>query len=168
MLHAFQRCQYSKFVNKTQLSIIQRPILINTLLFVLQVRALVGDRMALVIQAVSAVLIAWTMGLVIAWRLALVIIAVQPLIICCFYARNVLLRSVSNKSVQAPRNPRVVNYPSRLSPISILSLHSHRKAVFYAFLTKHNIWLRRKTFDNHGLQDCPSASRWALWHAHGP
>ncbi|CAL4968869.1 unnamed protein product [Urochloa decumbens] len=65
------------------------------------VRALVGDRMALVIQAVSAVLIAWTMGLLIAWRLALVMIAVQPLIICCFYARNVLLRSISNKSMQA-------------------------------------------------------------------
>ncbi|RLM78584.1 hypothetical protein C2845_PM12G16970 [Panicum miliaceum] len=65
------------------------------------VRALVGDRMALVIQAVSAVLISWTMGLVIAWRLALVMIAVQPLIICCFYARNVLLRSVSNRSKEA-------------------------------------------------------------------
>ncbi|XP_062218432.1 putative multidrug resistance protein [Phragmites australis] len=65
------------------------------------VRSLVGDRMALVIQTVSAVLIACTMGLVIAWRLALVMIAVQPLIIVCFYARRVLLKSMSNKSIQA-------------------------------------------------------------------
>ncbi|KAI4983541.1 hypothetical protein ZWY2020_025407 [Hordeum vulgare] len=65
------------------------------------VRSLVGDRMALVIQTVSAVLIACTMGLVIAWRLALVMIAVQPLIIVCFYARQVLLKSMSKKSIQA-------------------------------------------------------------------
>lgn len=65
------------------------------------VRSLVGDRMALVIQTVSAVLIACTMGLVIAWRLALVMIAVQPLIIVCFYARRVLLKNMSKKSIQA-------------------------------------------------------------------
>ncbi|CAM0946790.1 unnamed protein product [Alopecurus aequalis] len=64
-------------------------------------QSLVGDRMALVIQTVAAVLIAWTMGLVIAWRLALVMIAVQPLIIVCFYARRVLLKSMSKKSIQA-------------------------------------------------------------------
>jgi ATP-binding cassette subfamily B (MDR/TAP) protein 1 len=61
----------------------------------------VGDRMALVIQTISAVLIACTMGLVIAWRLALVMIAVQPLIIVCFYARRVLLKSMSKKSIHA-------------------------------------------------------------------
>ncbi|CAN6244654.1 unnamed protein product [Urochloa humidicola] len=82
------------------------------------VRALVGDRMALVIQAVSAVLIAWTMGLVIAWRLALVMIAVQPLIICCFYARNVLLRNVSNKSMQAQSRS------SKLSVEAVSNLHT--------------------------------------------
>uniref|UniRef100_A0A0E0G346 Multidrug resistance protein n=1 Tax=Oryza nivara TaxID=4536 RepID=A0A0E0G346_ORYNI len=65
------------------------------------VRSLVGDRMALVIQTISAVLIACTMGLVIAWRLALVMIAVQPLIIVCFYARRVLLKSMSKKSIHA-------------------------------------------------------------------
>ncbi|KAJ1278283.1 hypothetical protein BS78_04G068300 [Paspalum vaginatum] len=65
------------------------------------VRSLVGDRMALVIQTVSAVVIACTMGLVIAWRLALVMIAVQPLIIVCFYTRRVLLKSMSKKSIQA-------------------------------------------------------------------
>nr|CAD1831709.1 unnamed protein product [Ananas comosus var. bracteatus] len=65
------------------------------------VRSLVGDRMALIIQTVSAVTIACTMGLVIAWRLALVMIAVQPLIIVCFYARRVLLKSMSKKAVKA-------------------------------------------------------------------
>ncbi|CAL4970903.1 unnamed protein product [Urochloa decumbens] len=65
------------------------------------VRSLVGDRMSLVIQTVSTVLIACIMSLVIAWRLALVMIVVQPLVIICFYARRVLLKSMSKKSIQA-------------------------------------------------------------------
>uniref|UniRef100_A0A1J3IP51 ABC transporter B family member 15 n=1 Tax=Noccaea caerulescens TaxID=107243 RepID=A0A1J3IP51_NOCCA len=65
------------------------------------VRSLVGDRMALLVQTVSAVTIACTMGLVIAWRLALVMIAVQPVIIVCFYTRRVLLKSMSKKAIKA-------------------------------------------------------------------
>ncbi|KAJ1279478.1 hypothetical protein BS78_04G159800 [Paspalum vaginatum] len=65
------------------------------------VRSLIGDRMSLVIQTISAVLTACTIGLVTSWRLALVMIAAQPLIIACFYARRVLLKSMSKKSVQA-------------------------------------------------------------------
>jgi len=67
----------------------------------LQVRSLVGDRMALVVQTISAVVIAFTMGLVIAWRLAIVMIAVQPIIIACFYTRRVLLKSMSSKAIKA-------------------------------------------------------------------
>ncbi|KAL5722392.1 ABC-type xenobiotic transporter [Ranunculus cassubicifolius] len=63
------------------------------------VRSLVGDRMALLIQTFSAVTVAAAMGLVIAWRLALVMIAVQPLIIICFYQRQVLLKRMSSKAV---------------------------------------------------------------------
>ncbi|CAL4889521.1 unnamed protein product [Urochloa decumbens] len=65
------------------------------------VRSLVGDRMSLVIQTVSTVLIACIMSLAIAWRLALVMIVVQPLIIICFYTRRVLLKSMSKKSIHA-------------------------------------------------------------------
>ncbi|XP_028213387.1 ABC transporter B family member 15-like [Glycine soja] len=65
------------------------------------VRSLVGDRMALLVQTFSAVITAYTMGLVISWRLSIVMIAVQPIIIACFYTRRVLLKSMSNKSVKA-------------------------------------------------------------------
>ncbi|KAM0942671.1 putative ABC-type xenobiotic transporter [Dioscorea sansibarensis] len=65
------------------------------------VRSLVGDRMALLIQTFSAVAIACTIGLVIAWRLALVMIAVQPLIIMCFYARKMLLKNMTSKAIKA-------------------------------------------------------------------
>ncbi|KAF8399362.1 hypothetical protein HHK36_015227 [Tetracentron sinense] len=65
------------------------------------VRSLVGDRIALLVQTFSAVTIAATMGLIIAWRLAVVMIAVQPIIIVCFYARRVLLKSMSKKAIKA-------------------------------------------------------------------
>lgn len=65
------------------------------------VRSLVGDRMALIIQTVSAVIIACTMGLVIAWRLALVMISVQPLIIACFYCKRILLKSMSSEAIKS-------------------------------------------------------------------
>ncbi|XP_071707028.1 ABC transporter B family member 15-like [Rutidosis leptorrhynchoides] len=65
------------------------------------VRSLVGDRSALLIQTFSAVTIACTMGLVIAWRLALVMIAVQPVIIVCFYCKRVLLKNMSQKAMKS-------------------------------------------------------------------
>ncbi|KAJ4972618.1 hypothetical protein NE237_005792 [Protea cynaroides] len=65
------------------------------------VRSLVGDRIALVVQTFSAVIIACTMGLVIAWRLAIVMIAVQPLIIVCFYTRRVLLKRMSEQAIKS-------------------------------------------------------------------
>ncbi|KAL2240470.1 ABC transporter B family member 15-like [Sesamum indicum] len=65
------------------------------------VRSLVGDRMALLIQTFSAVTIACTMGLAIAWKLALVMIAVQPLIIICYYCKRVLLKNMSKKAMKA-------------------------------------------------------------------
>ncbi|KAL3833186.1 hypothetical protein ACJIZ3_007922 [Penstemon smallii] len=65
------------------------------------VRSLVGDRMSLLIQTFSAVIIACTMGLAIAWKLALVMITVQPLIIICYYCKGVLLKNMSEKAMKA-------------------------------------------------------------------
>ncbi|KAL8124431.1 hypothetical protein AgCh_012176 [Apium graveolens] len=65
------------------------------------VRSLVGDRMALVVQTLSAVIIACTMGLVIAWKLALLMIAVQPLVIVCFYCKRILLKNLSSKAIKS-------------------------------------------------------------------
>ncbi|XP_042496562.1 ABC transporter B family member 15-like [Macadamia integrifolia] len=65
------------------------------------VRSLVGDRVALIVQTISAVVVACTMGLVIAWRLAIVMIAIQPLIIVCFYTRRVLLKSMSKQAIKS-------------------------------------------------------------------
>ncbi|ONK70232.1 uncharacterized protein A4U43_C05F31620 [Asparagus officinalis] len=63
-------------------------------------RSLVGDRIAFPLQIFSSVTIAWTMGLMISGRLALVMIAFQPIIISCYYARNVLLKGISSKATK--------------------------------------------------------------------
>lgn len=86
---------YSPNASKSQGTLFKRYSVI------FQVRSLVGDRIALLVQTLSAVLIACTMGLVIAWRLALVMIAVQPIVIVCFYTRRVLLKSLSRKAIKA-------------------------------------------------------------------
>ncbi|CAH2045071.1 unnamed protein product [Thlaspi arvense] len=65
------------------------------------VRSLVGERVSLLVQTISAVTIACTLGLVIAWRLAIVMIAVQPVVIMCFYTQRVLLKSMSKKAMKA-------------------------------------------------------------------
>lgn len=59
------------------------------------VKSLVADRVSLLVQTASAVLVAMVIGLVVAWKLALVMIAVQPLTIICFYTKKVLLSSLT-------------------------------------------------------------------------
>ncbi|CAI9113267.1 OLC1v1013840C1 [Oldenlandia corymbosa var. corymbosa] len=65
------------------------------------VRSFLGDRMSLLIQATSTVTIASTVGLIISWRLALVMVAFQPLVICCFCMKYMILKSMSRKAIKA-------------------------------------------------------------------
>ncbi|CAN8255470.1 unnamed protein product [Cochlearia groenlandica] len=65
------------------------------------VRSLVGERMSLLVQTISGVTIACTLGLAIAWRLAIVMIAVQPVVVVCFYTQRILLKSMSKKAIKA-------------------------------------------------------------------
>ncbi|EOA25992.1 hypothetical protein CARUB_v10019381mg [Capsella rubella] len=65
------------------------------------VRSLVGDRMSLLVQTISAVSITCTIGLVISWRFAIVMISVQPLVVVCFYTRNILLKRMSKIAINA-------------------------------------------------------------------
>ncbi|CAI0455699.1 unnamed protein product, partial [Linum tenue] len=60
-----------------------------------------GDRMSLLVQTLSSVIVAWTMGLMIAPKLAIIMIAVQPIFIICFYTRHILIKSMSQRAVKA-------------------------------------------------------------------
>ncbi|GLJ36715.1 hypothetical protein SUGI_0738890 [Cryptomeria japonica] len=65
------------------------------------VRSLVGDRLSLIVQTISAVGIAIAVSLIVAWRLAVVLIAVQPISIASHYTRKVLLTRMSARLVKA-------------------------------------------------------------------
>ncbi|WP_459579228.1 ABC transporter transmembrane domain-containing protein, partial [Enterobacter asburiae] len=62
---------------------------------------MVGDRVSLLVQTISAEIIACIIGLVIACRLAILMISVQPLIVVCSYTQRVLLKSLSEKASKA-------------------------------------------------------------------
>lgn len=81
------------------------------------VKSLVADRMSLLIQTGSGVLIAMIMGLIVAWKLALVMIAVQPLTILCFYARKVLLSTMS---------ANFIKYQNQSTQIAVEAVYNHR------------------------------------------
>ncbi|KAG6578615.1 ABC transporter B family member 15, partial [Cucurbita argyrosperma subsp. sororia] len=65
------------------------------------VRSLVGDRIGLIMQTISAVVIAFTLGFILSWKLAFVIISVQPMTITSLYTRQVLLRRMSKNATKS-------------------------------------------------------------------
>ncbi|KAJ4806844.1 ABC transporter family protein [Rhynchospora pubera] len=81
------------------------------------VKTLVADRISLLVQTASGVTIAVTLGLVVAWKLALVMIAVQPIIMACYYAKKIVLSKVS-------RNLAKAQYKS--TQIAIEAVYNHK------------------------------------------
>ncbi|GMI85288.1 multi-drug resistance 13, ATP-binding cassette B15 [Hibiscus trionum] len=67
------------------------------------VRSLVGDRMSLLIQAIFGSVFAYILALKLSWRLSIVMIAVQPLVVGSFYARSILMKSMSGKAQKAQK-----------------------------------------------------------------
>ncbi|KAA8529667.1 hypothetical protein F0562_034233 [Nyssa sinensis] len=65
------------------------------------VRSLISDRMSLLVQVFTNAYLAYALALVVTWRLAIVMIAMQPLVIGCFYSKSVLMKSVSAKAKKA-------------------------------------------------------------------
>uniref|UniRef100_M4E975 Uncharacterized protein n=1 Tax=Brassica campestris TaxID=3711 RepID=M4E975_BRACM len=65
------------------------------------VRSLIGERLSLLVQTISGVTLACTLGLVIAWRLAIVMIVTQPVVVACFYTQSILLKSMSKRAIKA-------------------------------------------------------------------
>ncbi|KAG0493315.1 hypothetical protein HPP92_004309 [Vanilla planifolia] len=87
------------------------------------VRSLVGDRMGLIIQAISAVTISLTMGLLLAWRLAAVIISMHPVRILSMYAKIVLLKKFSKMALKAQ---------SESSKVAAEAINNHRTVTAFS------------------------------------
>ncbi len=69
-----------------------------------QIRALVGDRISLLVQVVGAMSVSFIVALIVLWKLALVMISVQPLILFCYYMKKKLLTRIAVASIQAQQN----------------------------------------------------------------
>ncbi|KAK2631803.1 hypothetical protein EUGRSUZ_L02422 [Eucalyptus grandis] len=113
------------------------------------VRSLVGDQMSLLVQAISAVTIACIMGLVIAWRLAIAMIAIQPLIILCFYGRKTLLKGMSQKAIEA-QNERSKLAAEAVSSHRMITAFSSQEKIL-KMLKKAQEGPRRESKSSHGL-----------------
>ncbi|KAK8660590.1 hypothetical protein V6N13_051512 [Hibiscus sabdariffa] len=80
-------------------------------------KTIVADKISLLVQTMSAIVVAMVIGLIAAWKLALVMIAVQPLTILCFYTRKVLLSSISTNFSKAQ---------NQSTQIAVEAIYNHR------------------------------------------
>ncbi|XP_019193604.1 PREDICTED: putative multidrug resistance protein [Ipomoea nil] len=93
------------------------------------VRSLVGDRMSLLVQAIFAATFAYTLGLFLSWKLALVMMAAQPLLIGSFYARSVLMKSMSGKAQKAQREGSQLASEAVVNHRTITAFSSQKRIV---------------------------------------
>nr|XP_009765178.1 PREDICTED: putative multidrug resistance protein [Nicotiana sylvestris] len=93
------------------------------------VRSLVGDRMSLLAQAFFAATFAYTLGLFLTWKLALVMMAAQPLLIGSFYARSVLMKSMSGKAQKAQREGSQLASEAVINHRTITAFSSQKRIV---------------------------------------
>ncbi|XP_051133578.1 putative multidrug resistance protein [Andrographis paniculata] len=93
------------------------------------VRSLVGDRMSLLTQAVFGATFAYALGIVLTWRLALVMMAGQPLLIGSFYARSVLMKSMSAKAQIAQKEGSQLASEAVINHRTITAFSSQKRIV---------------------------------------
>ncbi|XP_049343241.1 putative multidrug resistance protein [Solanum verrucosum] len=93
------------------------------------VRSLVGDRMSLLAQAFFAATFAYTLGLFLTWKLSLVMMAAQPLLIGSFYARTVLMKSMSVKAQKAQREGSQLASEAVINHRTITAFSSQKRIV---------------------------------------
>ncbi|KAJ1285188.1 hypothetical protein BS78_03G261100 [Paspalum vaginatum] len=91
------------------------------------VKTLVADRISLLLQTASGIIIAVTMGLIVAWKLALVMIAVQPSTMICYYAKKMVLSNVSRDLAKAQHQS---------TQIAIEAVYNHRMVTSFGCSSK--------------------------------
>ncbi|XP_066314909.1 putative ABC transporter B family member 8 isoform X1 [Miscanthus floridulus] len=131
------------------------------------VKTLVADRISLLLQTASGIIIAVTMGLMVAWKLSLVMIAVQPSTMICYYAKKMVLSNVSRDlakaqhqstqiAIEAVYNHRMVTSFGCSSKVLQLFEHAQEEPLKKA---RKKSWVAGITT---GLSPCLSFLSWAL------
>ncbi|MFS7929197.1 putative dephospho-CoA kinase, ABC-type xenobiotic transporter [Helianthus anomalus] len=93
------------------------------------VRSLVGDRLSLLTQAFFGAFFAYGLGLILSWRLALVLMAAQPFLIGSFYARSVLMKSLSEKAQKAQKEGSQLASEAVVNHRTITAFSSQKRVV---------------------------------------
>ncbi|XP_071740264.1 putative multidrug resistance protein [Rutidosis leptorrhynchoides] len=93
------------------------------------VRSLVGDRLSLLTQAFFGALFAYVLGLVLSWKLALVLMAAQPFLIGSFYARGVLMKSLSERAQKAQKEGSQLASEAVINHRTITAFSSQKRIV---------------------------------------
>ncbi|KAJ7566760.1 hypothetical protein O6H91_02G117200 [Diphasiastrum complanatum] len=112
------------------------------------VRALVGDRLSLLVQTASAISVSFFLGIITSWRLALVIISAQPLIIFCFYLKKICLQGFAQKSAKAQQEASQVASEA-VSQHRTVTAFSSQEKVLALFESKLEAPMREAAIRSH-------------------
>ncbi|RWR74321.1 ABC transporter [Cinnamomum micranthum f. kanehirae] len=93
------------------------------------VRSLIGDRLSLLLQASATAFLSFSLGIFIAWRLAIVMIAIQPLIIGCFYSKKVLMTNMSKRAYSAQNKSSQLSSEAVVNHRTITAFSSQKRVL---------------------------------------
>lgn len=91
------------------------------------VRSLVAERMSLIVNISVMALLAFVLSLIVTWRVAIVMIAMQPLIIACFYSKNILMKSMAGKARRAQREGSQLAMEATVNHRTIAAFSSEKR-----------------------------------------
>ncbi|MED6126995.1 hypothetical protein PIB30_083852 [Stylosanthes scabra] len=93
------------------------------------VRSLVAERISLLVQVFVTATLAFTLGLYVSWKVAMVMIAMQPLIIACFYSKLVVTKSMSGKARKAQGESSQLAMEATINHRTIAAFSSEKRVL---------------------------------------
>jgi ATP-binding cassette subfamily B (MDR/TAP) protein 1 len=105
-----------------------------------QVRALVGDRISLIVQTASAILVSFCIGLTLAWKLALVVMSIQPIIIISLYTKKILLTGFAKHTAKAQHEGAQVASEAVAQHRTVTAFSSQDKVAHPSLFSSSMFW----------------------------
>jgi ATP-binding cassette subfamily B (MDR/TAP) protein 1 len=105
-----------------------------------QVRALVGDRISLIVHTASAILVSFCIGLTLAWKLALVVMSIQPIIIISLYTKKILLTGFAKHTAKAQHEGAQVASEAVAQHRTVTAFSSQDKVAHPSLFSSSMFW----------------------------
>ncbi|KAJ7553627.1 hypothetical protein O6H91_06G106000 [Diphasiastrum complanatum] len=136
------------------------------------IRNFIGDRIGLLAQTSSAIVVSIVLAVISSWRLAVVMVGLQPLIIACFYARKTIAQGSAQSIAKAQQDASQVAGEAVSQHRTITAYCSQDRVlkIFHAKLMNASIqtWKRAQIAGlGFGVAQFCLFSSWALsfWYA---